>query len=340
MTISRPIDPFCVELAIAEGAPLADLPIEEGGPVRLSERLTWLRIRSDLSAHATSALGPDDDDHDDEVTCTVPPAFSREGLATMVRTGHDRSRESVGLFVAAIGASELTQLRSAFESITWSKLPRPLGGERGSARVKLRHARGKLVIERGFNVHCGPFIQAIQPIWDLLRDQLRSLAKRPARALAVDVTIDREDERARACVLGLELENRGIGPVVLSDPRLARSDQRPRLRLRVGERVSEHREIPPLEWTELALPPLPEDAPRRLVLEAGQRLQIALPWAAPRPGRYTLRGAWRDLGGPVEAAPGQLPFMPLPRRGPANFGRGPYPIRGFASAELRFEVIA
>jgi hypothetical protein len=134
------------------------------------------------------------------------------------------------------------------------------------------------------------------------------------------------------------LRNQGIGPIVLTDPRVPSESSVPRLVVEVGERTVEQDWVGPFEWTALPSPPLPESAPRTRILVSRQRMQWELPWRAPKPGNYEVRMRWTDYAGPLDAVANQIPFMPVPRKGRAFIGTGPYPVRGTCSARFRFTV--
>lgn len=314
--------------------------IEDDAEIAIHEFTSWLRIRSDVSGFVPPSGDPDDDDY----TGFVPPLFEEDGLALLVvtRPQGDCQGEPIGLFHGRIEREPLERLRSTVEGIVWSELPRPIGGHITAPELELRHERGALLIERRFNARSGhpsrpgdraeSFLEAIQPLMSLVERQLDRIMKGEAATLRLSVDVDPSRGLVR-----VTLRNRGLGAIVLTDPRVPREGA-PRLLVRIGERTSPHEATEPRQWTALPLPPLPADAPRSLILAANRRLVIELPWTAPKPGRYLVRAKWEDYDGPIDPVAGQTPFMPLPEQGPSYLGSGPYPIRGANLASRRFEV--
>jgi hypothetical protein len=348
--------PFVLDLRSRSGRRTAQLP-DDGG-FALHEWTTWLRIRSDI----TGFVPPTYDGDADELTGFVPPVFERDGLAllTTVRNNADLVGSSIGLFHARLHEDELEQLRATVEAIPWAQLPRPSGGHVNAPQLELAYARDALLIHRSFNANSGNFLEAIAPLWRTLDGYLTRARKGPASTLELELEAKPVEAGSRAHELSVNLRVRGIGHVVLTDPRV--SDGEPRLRVRVGVLESDNqpveREASPhagrspstggfhgrednpharaRHWVELPIPQLPADAESTLLLRPRARVALTLPWLAPGPGRYSIEARWRDYAGPLAPARGQTDFMPLPRLGPSGLGSGPYPIRGalFAQQEL------
>jgi hypothetical protein len=335
---SSPADslPFQLDVRSTSGNRLAHAAGDAGTQVDVHEYTMWLRIRSDVSGFVAPPKPPSDE----ERTGFVPPAFEDDGLAVMVvtREWHERGRDTIGLYHCRLEARELDQLRRAVEGTPWAELPRPIGGDYHSPQFVIRYSSGSLLIERYFNARSSNFTDAIEPLWKLIGDRIVMLSNRPGGNLEVNVSAEQTRGDPTKWTFRLALENRGTGAIVLTDPRIPFGDGTPRLDWRVGERVVDRDNFPPLEWITIPLPPLSDDAPRSLVVNAKSRFELTTTWVAPKAGNYALRGTWRDYQGPIEPVSGQLPFMPLPEIGPSTLGSGPYPIRGSVFAEDRFTV--
>lgn len=299
------------------------------------EWTTWLRVRTDVTGFVAPAGDPDDDDY----TGFVPPVFEEDGLAVMVvtRPQQDLDGEPIGLFHGRLDRDQLERLRNAVEMTPWAELPRPIGGHVTAPDLEIRHERGNLLIQRRFNARSGNFLEAIEPLMNLLEDCVARVGRSEAATLSLDVSAEPDEREPRRRIVRVTLRNRGLGAIVLTDPRVAR-DGAPRLEVRIAELTSPHADFEPRRWTTLPLPPLPDDAPRSRIIAANRRAVFELPWLAPKPGRYLIRVAWQDYDGPIEPVAGQTPFMPLPERGPSYLGSGPYPIRGANFASRRFTV--
>lgn len=325
---------FILDLRSTNGSVAVTLP-EAEDQLPIHEWSTWLRIRSDITGFVPPTYNPEDD----ELTGFVPPVFERDGLAllTTVRNNADLPG-SVGLFHARLTAEELDELRAAVEGTAWAQLPRPVGGDYNAPQLELAYERGGLMIRRGFNARSGNFIEAILPVLERLEGYIDRARKSPASSLELTIAAEPgAEEEALERNLKLTLRVRGIGHVALTDPRVPpATGQAPRLRVRVGQLVSENPHARPQGRVELPIPPLPEGAAPSRVLRPHARLSVEIPWTAPGPGRYRVEASWQDYGGPLEAAPGQTPFMPLSATGASSLGSGPYPVRGalFAVHEL------
>lgn len=333
MSADRP--PFLLDLVSTSGRGLLPLPKPDGG-IALHERTSWLRIRSDITGFVPPTIGPND-----ELTGFVPPAFEEDGLAVLAitRDSGDLAERPIGLYHGRLDAEELEQVRRAVEQTPWPSLPKPVGGDFNAPSLRLHYESGELLIRRGFNARCSNFIEAIAPLWALLDKILTRVSKSAAATLEakLDHVPDAGDPLRQT--LRLTLRNRGVGHVVLTDPRLpTHGGATPRLLVRVGELTSTNSHSPPHHWTLLPIPTPPEDAPRSLVLRPHGRFELSLPWVATKPGTYLVRATWDDYAGPIEAAPGQTPFMPVPARGLSALGSGPYPIRGCVFAAKRIVV--
>jgi hypothetical protein len=325
--------PFQFEFFSTHGRRVAK--ITDSGPAfDLFERTTWLRIRSDVSGFIPPAAAPSDD----ERTGFVPPAFDDDGLAVMVQTGlyNEIEDESIGLFADRLDAREIEQLRRTIEFTPWAELPRPVGGDFNAPQMAIRYSSGDLLIQRQFNAWSSNFVEAIKPLWDLLDVHMNRLGLRAAATMVLRLRVDQSSDDPRQHVIHLRLENEGTGAVVLTDPRVP-SDVDARLEVRVGELVDAVG-VPPFEWTVLPLPGLPEGEPRSLVIGAKSHFEISVPWVASKTGKFEIRGTWVDYMGPSDPVAGQLPFMPLPERGPSAVGTGPYPIRGSRASSHYLEV--
>jgi hypothetical protein len=333
MSTDRP--PFLLDLFSTSGRRLLQLAKPDGG-IALHEWTAWLRIRSDITGFVSPTIGPDD-----ELTGFVPPAFEQDGLAVLAitRDSGDLGERAIGLYHGRLDAEELEQLRRAVEGTAWPSLPKPVGGDFNAPHLAIHYESGPLLIRRGFNAHSSNFIEAIAPLWSLLDKILSRVNKSAAATLEAKLDHRVDADNPLHLTLRLTLRNRGIGHVVLTDPRLPTPEGwPPRLLVRVGELTSSNPHSPPHRWTPLEIPARPEDAPGSLVLRPHGRFELSLPWVAPKPGTYLVRAAWQDYAGAIEAVPGQTPFMPVPARGLSALGSGPYPIRGAVFAAKRIEV--
>jgi hypothetical protein len=319
--------PFLLDLRSINGDRITSVDDGDGGESALYEWTTWLRIRSDVSGFVAPAV-----DEDDEFTGFVPPVFEDDGIAVLIhaRDQVDMSDKAVGLHHVRLELAELQAIRKAVASIDWPRLPRPIGGDYSSPTIQLRYASGRSLIERSFSAGSGNFLEAISPLWKLLDKLLSRAMSGPSGTVEPILEAVRDDHDPRHFKLRVGLRNRSIGPVALNDPRLPTDSDSPRLSIQTSDS--------PYEWTTLELPPLPEDAPRSLLLAPRKRWEIELPFMIPKPGRYEVRMRWRDYGGPIDPLPGQVPFMPVPSTGRSFVGSGPYPVRGSCRSALRFEV--
>jgi hypothetical protein len=325
---------FVLDLTSTAGRLVSELPASEGS-VALHEWSSWLRVRSDITGFVPPTINP----ADDELTGFVPPAFEDDGLAllTLVRGADSLDGAAIGLFHARLDAQELAQLQATVEGTPWLDLPRPVGGDFNAATISINYQRGSKLIRRSFNERNGNFIEAIAPLW-LLLHKVADRANKVA-ASSLTLTLDAKGDPADPLLLRLtlRLRARGIGHVVLTDPRLPTPAGAPaRLRVGIGEQPIDNPLARPQNWFELPLPALEPGAPHTVVLRPNGMLEWTLEWRAPNAGHYLVRASWNDYGGPVEPTLGQTPFMPLPIRGPSSLGSGPYPIRGalFASRVL------
>lgn len=329
------LPPFLLDLWSLGGASLGTIDACEGETIDLHEWTTHLRVRSDVVGFVAPALEDDDD-----YTGFVPPAFEDDGIAALIqlRDPQDLGGATIGLHHARLEVPELEALRAAVASIDWPSLPQPRGGDFNAQHYTLRYGCGKLLIQRSFNARSANFIEAIAPLWTLLGKVAARCMRGPSGTLTpiVERVVDPQDPRN--CKVRVTLRNLGIGPIVITDPRVPTDSAIPRFEVEVGERVTDREWLGPFEWTPLALPALPDDAPRSRILLSRHRIQFELPWRAPKPGNYELRVRWHDYGGPIEPVPNQVPFMPVPSKGRAFVGSGPYAVRGTCQARLRFEI--
>lgn len=311
---------------------------EDGAEIAVREWTTWLRVRNDVTGFVPPAVNPDDDD--DEYTGFVPPVFEEDGLALLVvtRPQQDWHGQAIGLFHGRLDREQLEQLRSAVEGTPWSELPRPEGGHITSPTLQIRHEREALLIQRSFNAASGNFLEAIAPLMRVIEKCLSQVAKSEAATMRLNVDVIDDEHDTRNKTLRVTMQNRGIGAIALTDPRVPR-DGAPRLEVRIGEITGLPPHAEPRRWTHISLPSLPEHAERSLIIGAGRRFTLELPWVAPKPGRYLVRVKWQDYDGPIDPVVGQTPFMPLPERGPSYLGSGPYPLRGANLASRRFDVV-
>jgi hypothetical protein len=317
--------PFLLDLYSTSGRRLLQLAKPDGG-IALHEWTSWLRIRSDITGFVPPTMGVDD-----ELTGFVPPAFEEDGLAVLAitRDSGDLAQRPIGLYHGRLDAEELEQVRRAVEQTPWPDLPRPVGGDFNAPNLAIHYESGAVLIRRGFNARSSNFIEAIAPLWALLEKILTRVNKSAAATLEAKLDSQTDADDPLRQTFRLTLRNRGVGHVVLTDPRVPTHEGAPpRLLVRVGELTSANPHSPPHEWTSLSIPPPPEDDPRSLVLRPHGRFELSLPWVAAKPGTYLVRAAWQDYAGPIEAVPGQTPFMPVPAVGLSALGSGPYPIRG------------
>lgn len=330
---------FILDLTATRGRPVATLSPSEDN-FELREWTTWLRIRSDV----TGFLSPTISTEDDELTGFVPPAFEDDGLALMAisRSMDDVPGEGIGLFHARLLPDEIDKLRDTMEATPWLDLPRPAGGHYRSPTLTITYQRGIKQIQRSFSAASSNFFEAIAPLWRLIDRAMMRAHKTAASTALLELELTRQPSDPLELGIKLRLRARGVGHIVLADPRLPAADrQPPRLRVRVGELDPTWPDADPATTIELAVPTmLPEHEPHTLLLRPNARLEVNLNWRASRPGLYLIEACWQDYLGPAEPAPGQTPFMPLPRMGPSQLGSGPYPIRGamFASRVVNLTV--
>jgi len=328
---------FRLDLRSTNGPRLARIA-EDRSEASIHEWTTWLRVRSDVTGFVPPSGDPDDDDY----TGFVPPVFEEDGLAVMVvtRPQQDLEGEPIGLFHGRLDREQLERLRDAVELTPWSDLPKPVGGHVTAPDLELRHERGSLLIQRRFNARSGNFLEAIEPLMRVLEGCVAAVGKSEAATLRLHVAVEADPHDPGRHTVRVTMRNRGLGAIVLTDPRVA-SEDAPRLEVRIAELSSSSSlitSVEPRRWTTLPVPPLPADAPRSRIIAANRRLVVELPWTAPKPGRYLIRAKWQDYDGPLDPVAGQTPFMPLPERGPSYLGSGPYPIRGANLASRRFAV--
>ena len=323
---------FILDLTATRGRTVATLTPDEDN-LELREWTTWLRIRSDVTGFLAPTISPDDD----ELTGFVPPAFEDDGLALMAiaRSMDDASGEAIGLFHARLVPDEIDKLRNTIEATPWLDLPRPAGAHYGSPTLTLTYQRGIKQIQRSFSAASSNFFEAITPLWRLIDRAMMRAQKTAASTALLELELAPPPSDPLELNIKLRLRARGVGHIVLADPRLPAADrQPPRLRVRVGQLDPSCPDADPATTVELAVPTtLPDHEPHTLLLRPNARFEVNLNWRAPRPGLYLIEACWQDYLGPAEPAPGQTPFMPLPRTGPSQLGSGPYPIRGamFAS---------
>jgi|SRR5690606_30902580 len=336
--------PFRLDFRSTNGRLAGPLQDADGGG-DLFEYTTWLRVRSDVPGYVAPAAAPGDDD----VTGFVPPVFMTDGLAvmTVARSHDDCGGKSIGMFRHGVGAEELEQLRRLVELTPWSELPRPVGGQFTAPQLELSYSSGEMMIQRKYNATCGEFRAAIRPLENALDELASRLMAHPISVLGLEGSAapePAEPEGSDHWTIHMKLRNRGMLPIVFTDPRIPQGaadphvlDNQPRFELRIGE-IESNAGVPPSEWTVLPLPPVPADAPQSRVLAGGSCLELSVPWTAPRPGKFLLAATWQDYGGPIEAVAGQLPFMPLPESGSSALVGGPYPVRGATFANHVIEV--
>ncbi|MFV8753691.1 hypothetical protein ACNOYE_24310 [Nannocystaceae bacterium ST9] len=297
---------FRLDFRVRGGELMASLPGHFQTTIEIAEYGTWLRVRSD------------------------------EKLAMLVLTRHngDLVERPVGLFRMRLDDRQLAELRGAVESTGWTKLPRPSRGDVTASQLSIDYLRGGLLIRRDFNARSREFIVAIWPLMEQLNALMGTLLTRPAGAIAVAVASEPDPDDPGRRVSKLILSNPGSWPVVLTDPRVAKPAHVQRSRARILVALAP-RETPgmmavPPRWVSVELPALAEGAPELQTLQAGGKLEIAVPWQAPGPGAYVMQGVWDDYAGPITPADDHLPIMPL--RGddePAPTG-AVYPVRGAA----------
>lgn len=273
------------------------------------EWMSWLRVRSD----------------------------ERTAVLVQTRREGDLVGQGVGCYRRTLDEAMLAKLQHAIESLPWTKLPVPTGGDINANHYALDYQRGDLLIQRGFNARNFEFMAAIAPYMDAASEIMTYLGERPLWLIKASVWVREVGSDRRARQLGLVLENPGAGPVALTDPRVpSEPGVAARAILKVAPAGNGWSEP---SWTKLPLPALPEGAPTTLVLPAGGKLELALEWRASGPGTYWLNGEWFDYGGPIEPPSDALPFMPLAALGPTPASSGPYCVRGAAFAEgVIFEV--
>lgn len=330
--------PFLLDLWSVGGSPLDTIESCDGERRRLHEWTTFLRIRSDVIGFVSPAISDDDD-----YTGFVPPAFEDDGIAVLVhlRDQQDLGGATIGLHHARLEVPELEAVRAAVAEIKWASLPQPRGGDFNAQHFTLHYGCGNLLIERAFNARSHNFIEAIAPLWRLLGKTARRCMRGRTGTLTPELEVVVDGQPAHDCKIRVGFRNHGIGTIALTDPRVpsdGRTDGQPRLVVEVGECTTDSEWLAPFEWTTLDLPPLPEGAPRSRILVARQRMQWELPWRAPKSGNYEVRMRWTDYAGPLDRVANQIPFMPVPRKGRAFIGTGPYPVRGTCSARFRFTI--
>ena len=319
--MSESESPFLLELTSMGGRTVGTLGPEDGD-LELREWTSWLRVRSDITGFVVPAFDPDD-----ETTGFVPPVFEKDGLAllSVVRGPDSLPGSTIGLFHARIYAEELERLRTTIEDTPWADLPRPVGGDIGANTITINYERGTKLIRRSFNARSGNFIEAIAPLWQLLQATTDRANKSAANSLKLTLEATTEPAHPLELLLTIRLTARGIGPLVLTDPRLG---DPPRLRVGIGEQPIDNPLARAQNWVELPVPASETAGSTALVLRPNKSLEWQLRWRAPKPGHYLIRASWLDYSGPMEPVPAQTPFMPLPSSGPSALGSGPYPIRG------------
>lgn len=277
--------------------------------VDIYEWTSWLRVRSD------------------------------EKLAVLVQTRRegDLVGQPVGCYRRTLDDAMLAKLQHAIESLSWSTLPTPSGGDINANHYVLDYQRGDLLIQRGFNARNFDFMAAIAPYMDAASEIMNYLGERPLGLIKTSVWVREVGSDRSARQLGLVLENPGAGAVAITDPRVPPEPGQPaRAVLKVAPAGNGWSEP---SWTMLPLPALPEGAPKTLILPAGGKLELAVEWRATGTGKHGVRGEWFDYGGPLDPPSDALPFMPLAALGPTPTSTGPYCVRGAAFAEgVIFEV--
>ncbi|NJK32120.1 MAG: hypothetical protein HC927_06720 [Deltaproteobacteria bacterium] len=305
-------EPFYLDFYVRGGSTRAHLIDEYGDPYALRRWTTWLRLRSDLRLAAL-------------ITC---------------RDHNELPGIPVGYFAARPDSTSFDHIRHAIESVNWPMLPRPTGGHISADQLRIRYRCGRLLIDRTFNALSENFIAAIEPVVTRLYELIARLQRDPIGVLDLQpkITADSEDPRSRLC--HFVLTNIGSGELVLTDPRVPVVDpeQPPRARLLVAPPAAHDLADPP--WTDLPLPPLPAGEPEVITLSPGARFELSVPWQAPRPGPYLLSARWEDYAGPLQAAPGQLAFMPVRECGDIqSLPIAPYPVRGATTSyAVPFEI--
>jgi hypothetical protein len=330
--------PFVLDLRAHSGVPTVDVEDGDGATLTLHEATSWLRIRSDVSGFVAPMISAEDD----EVTGFVPPAFEQDGIAALVhlREHGDMPGGTIGLFHGRLDPDELEAVRAAVLGIEWPRLPRPRGGDVDGPHLRLRYASGSVLINRAFNAKDGDFREAIAPLWTLLDQRLTRTRKSASGTLEPVLEVLSDDRAPQQRGFRFSLRNRSIGPVALTDPLITPASGSPRLELLVGECLDERDWISPLRWTALELPAPEPQAPRSIMIGSRRRWSVTVPWLAANPGQYEVRARWLDYGGPLDPLPGQTPFMPVPSKGLAFVGSGPYPVRGSCWTSARFDVRA
>ncbi|PRQ06631.1 hypothetical protein [Enhygromyxa salina] len=327
--------PFQLDLTTTNGRQVASAAnIDDCFELR--EWTTWLRVRSEVSGYVPPALAPGDED----VTSYVPPVFERDGLAVLVvtRSFEDLTGSTIGLFYLRLDGGALDTIRATVEQTPWVDLPDPTGGAREAPTVRLHYAGQDFVVQRAFNAACGSFLEAIDPLWRLLLGHSNRVFKHACAALRLSSSATQSPEHPGSWELTITLRNLGRDPVVLTDPRVPSTDDAgARLSVRFGV-APDDESWPVLNTTPVLTPSLPNDAPHVVTLASRRGLVLVIPWRPPGPGRYCILVTWQDYRGPLDAAPGQIPFMPLPSSGPPYVGSGPYPIRGALSGRVVVDV--
>jgi hypothetical protein len=277
--------------------------------VDVHEWTSWLRVRSD----------------------------ERTAVLVQTRREGDLVGQGVGCYRRTLDDAMLATLQHAIETLPWTKLPTPTGGDIRANHYAIDYQRGGLLIQRGFNARNFEFMAAIAPYMDAASEIMNYLGERPLGLVKSSLWVRELGSDRSARQLGLVLENPGAGPVAITDPRVPPAPgEAPRAVLKVAPAGNGWSEP---SWTLLALPALPAGAPKTLVLPAGGKLELAVEWRASGPGTHWLNGEWFDYGGPIEPPADALPFMPLAALGPTPSADGPYCVRGAAFAEgVIFEV--
>jgi hypothetical protein len=305
-------EPFRFDERVKGGSVMARVPGLEGQPAdEIFEWMTLLRVRSD----------------------------ERLGVLVLSRHNGDLVGRPVGLFRRRLDEPSLAAVQAAVEGVAWAKLPAPRGGDVTAGQIELDYQRGDLLIQREFNARNTEFIAAMQPLMDTMTELMRSILESPVGVVQVSVNVSADRTDAKRKNLGLVIENPGSGAIVLTDPRVppvSAGANGLQTYLRVAPATTGWSEP---SWVSVPLPALPEGQPKTLVLPAGGRLELVVPWQAPSSGAYYLQGAWIDYAGPAEPVADQLPLVPLAMNGPTPLMSGPYPVRGAAFATgIEFNV--
>ncbi len=326
------VTPFKLDYTVLEGSRGIPEELENAYPeLDLFRCSKWLRVRTKVAADAAAVEG---------------------GHAVMIFTGvpdeEFASGEPIGLFYESLDDAGLRDVRRAVQWSPWWLQP-PLRGLRlGAPLHKVHYASSSFSIDRSLSPRHGPFNDSVQR---LAREISERTANMPKRAtLEVKVRVERDANEPSRRQLWVSLVNHGVAPIVLTDPRIPREPsleadpilerEVSRFDWRIGKIVRKDPYVEPIDWTSLPIPSLPTDAPKSLVLGAGERFELSASWVAPEPGSYLLRAHWDDYDGPTTAVEGQLPWMPLPDDGLDELGSGPYPVRGHAYVQFAIEVSA